>query len=347
MPTYSILIGDAKQVLQQLEKNSVQTCITSPPYWGLRDYGDPNQLGQEETPEEYIANLVMVFREVWRVLRKDGTLWLNLGDSYWGGKGMNGNTKARNTADERGAIQSKGTPLQSFRPLDGKHEIIKPKELCGIPWRTALALQSEGWYLRQDIIWSKPNPMPESVKDRCTRAHEYMFMLTKSPRYYYDAEVIKEPMSLSSIQRLEQDIESQNGSIRVVGKTNGTMKAVGKIDKQRGHGRRHAGFNERCDLMAKEGQRSGMRNKRSVWTVATKPYDGDHYATFPPELIKPCILAGSPIGGTVLDPFGGTGTTAATAMELGRNAVLCELNPQYLPLIQQRCDPVARQLQMF
>lgn len=337
MPSYSVIIGDARKSLQQLESNSVHTCITSPPYWGLRDYGDPNQIGQEPTPEEYVQNLVAVFREVRRVLRKDGTLWLNLGDSYAGsGKGKEGGL-------------NKG---MSFRHLEHKVKPykgngLKSKDLVGIPWRVAFALQADGWYLRQDIIWSKPNSMPESVTDRCTKAHEYIFMLTKSPRYYYDADAIKEPMSFSSIRRLNQDIERQHGSSRAIGKTNGAMKAVGKIDKQRGHSRRHAGFNDRWDLMTKEEQCSGMRNKRSVWTVATKPYRGAHFATFPPDLIKPCVLAGCPVGGIVLDPFGGTGTTAAVAMGFGCNAILCELNPEYIQLIRKRCEPVAQQLQLF
>jgi DNA modification methylase len=290
------------------------------------------EIGLEPTPDEFVAAMVGVFREVRRVLRDDGTLWLNLGDSYnnsdkWGGGGNVG----KNTVAEDGTVPS--WQVRAKRP---KMEGLKPKDLIGIPWRVAFALQADGWYLRQDIIWSKPNPMPESVQDRCTKAHEYIFMLSKSPRYYYDIEAIKEPMSLSSVERLGQDVESQSGSARVPGKTNGNMKAVGKIDKQRGHGRRHAGFNDRWDAMEKDEQCSGMRNKRSVWTVATQPFSEAHFATFPPSLIEPCILAGTPAGGVVLDPFGGAGTTGLVADRLQRDAILIELNPEYATMAERR-----------
>jgi DNA modification methylase len=292
-----ILQGNCLETLSSLEEKSVNTCVTSPPYWGLRDYGNGDQLGQEETPEKFVESLVNVFREVRRVLRDDGTVWLNLGDSYngSGGQGTKPNIMSKEAAEGRGgkAIKVNG---------------IKPKDLIGIPWRVAFALQADGWYLRQDIIWHKPNPMPESVQDRCTKAHEYIFLLSKSPKYYYDNEAIKEDSAESSKDRLNQDIKNQKGSSRVPGKTNGTMNAVG----------------------------GEKRNKRSVWVVATQSYSEAHFATYPPELIKPCILAGCPEGGTVLDPFGGSGTTAQVARNLNRNAILCELNPEYVEIAKGR-----------
>lgn len=328
-----ILHGDALTVLRtQFADESVQCCVTSPPYWGLRDYGVEEQLGLEATPELYVAKMVEVFSEVRRVLKNDGTLWLNLGDSYAGsGRGNNPNGKQGT---------NKGT---SFDPENSGFVPIglKPKDLVGIPWRVAFALQADGWYLRSDIIWSKPNPMPESVTDRPTKAHEYLFLMSKSERYYYDAAAIAEPASMSSMQRWNQDIESQIGSDRVPGKTNGTMKAVGgphKSDKQRGHGRRHAGFNDRWDAMEKTEQCSGMRNKRTVWEISTQPYAEAHFATFPQKLIEPCILAGAPVGGLVLDPFTGSGTTLMVAQQLGRQGVGIELNAEYIALAGRRCQ---------
>jgi DNA modification methylase len=270
---YRVLIGDCIESMRGLPDQSVHTCVTSPPYFGLRDYGMPGQIGLEETPEAFVARLVEVFREVRRVLRDDGTLWLNLGDSF-----------------------------------------AKDKNLLGIPWRVAFALQANGWFLRQDIIWHKPNPMPESVTDRCTKAHEYIFLLSKSARYFYDADAIKEASAESSIARLSQPtLDQQAGSTRVPGKTNGNMKAVG----------------------------GETRNRRSVWTVTTKPFKGAHFATFPPDLIEPCILAGCPVGGTVLDPFGGSGTTAGVALRNSRNAILCELNPTYAAMMHDRVSSIA------
>ena len=316
-----LILGDCLTVLRTLPDQSVHCCVTSPPYFGLRDYGVDGQIGLEPTPDEYVAALVGVFREVRRVLRDDGTLWLNLGDSY-GANGSNQvpQTKCHTGSGFAGANRNGKTGLPA-------------KNLIGIPWRVAFALQADGWYLRSDIIWSKPNPMPESVTDRPTRAHEYLFLMAKSERYYYDHEAIKEPMSVSSISRLTQpNIDLQSGSDRVPGKTNGPMKAVGKVDKQRGHGRRHAGFNDRWDAMTKENQCSGMRNKRSVWEIATTPYSGAHFAVFPEKLIEPCIMAGCPEGGTVLDCFGGSGTTAVVAVKNDRKAILIELNGEYINL---------------
>jgi DNA modification methylase len=292
-----ILQGNCLETLSSLEEKSVNTCVTSPPYWGLRDYGNGDQLGQEETPEKFVESLVNVFREVRRVLRDDGTVWLNLGDSYCG-TGHKGDT-----IDSR----YEGRNGQKVA-LNNKIQGLKSKDLVGIPWRVAFALQADGWYLRQDIIWHKPNPMPESVTDRCTKAHEYIFLLSKSPKYYYDNEAIKEDSAESSKDRLNQDIKNQKGSSRVPGKTNGTMNAVG----------------------------GEKRNKRSVWSIPVASYSEAHFATYPPKLIKPCILAGCPEGGTVLDPFGGSGTTAQVASNLNRNAILCELNPEYVEISKGR-----------
>ena len=303
--SYKIHLGDCIESMKAMPAQSVHTCVTSPPYFGLRDYGMDGQIGLEDTPDAFVARLVDVFREVRRVLRDDGTLWLNLGDSYAGsGKGPSGNLGKSH--DERNMTHTKASSLVP----DG----LKPKDLIGIPWRVAFALQADGWYLRQDIIWHKPNPMPESVTDRCTKSHEYVFLLSKGPRYYFDNEAIKEPAAESSLARLSQaTLDQQAGSARVPGKTNGNMKAVG----------------------------SDMRNKRSVWTVTTKPFKGAHFATFPPDLIEPCILAGAPRGGVVLDPFGGSGTTAGVAIKNGRSAVLCELNPEYAALVPSRINSIA------
>jgi len=305
-------------VLPTLAAESVHCCVTSPPYFGLRDYGHPGQLGLEPTPDEYVSNMVEVFRCVRDLLADDGTLWLNLGDSY-AGSANNGGTTSKTM---------QGTQAATGRNLPTKRgDGIKQKDLLGIPWRVAFALQADGWYLRQDIIWSKPNPMPESVTDRCTKAHEYIFMLSKSARYYYDQGAIKEPAIYAGITGMDEsgykDAQAFEGK-------------HAKADKQRGHSRRHAGFNDRWDAMSKKEQSSGMRNKRSVWTVATKPYSGAHFATFPPELIEPCILAGAPAGGIVLDPFFGSGTTGQVCQQLGRQWIGCELNPAYEDLQLER-----------
>lgn len=353
----TIYNGDALEVLQSLPDESVQCCVTSPPYWGLRDYGVAGQLGLEATPEAYVERMVSIFREVKRVLREDGTLWLNLGDSYAGGGRGGGSQDCKQRTNEGSLIAP--TPMTAFRPGAGRADIvdergqrnrngigpvkgIKPKDLIGIPWMVAFALRADGWYLRSDIIWAKPNPMPESVMDRPTRSHEYLFLLTKRPRYYYDADAIKEPASESSIERWSQDIDSQEGSHRANGgmKTNGTMKAVGgpRSEKQRGHSRRHDGFNDRWDQMERDEQCSGMRNKRDVWTVPPAAYKEAHFATFPPDLIKPCILAGSRPGDTILDPFFGSGTTGLVATELGRKCIGIELNPDYCTMAVNRTN---------
>ena len=267
---YEVYLGDCRSVLSSLPEESINCCVTSPPYWGLRDYGTSEQIGLEDDPDAFVEELVKVFKEVRRVLRDDGVLWLNLGDSYAGN-----NSRASNNG--RAGF---GTPREGVFNRTGKG--LKPKDLVGIPWLVALALRNDGWYLRQDIIWHKPNPLPESVKDRCTKSHEYIFLLSKSQTYYFDYQAIREP-------------------------------AVGSTD-------------------------DGLKNKRSVWSVPVKPFKGSHFATFPRDLIKPCILAGSPPGGVVLDPFGGSGTTVAVALEEQRKGVAIELNADYLPLIQQRID---------
>lgn len=305
MTSTTIFVGNCKETLSYLPDQSVHTCVTSPPYFGLRDYGMSDQIGLEETPESFVAELVDVFREVRRVLRDDGTLWLNLGDSY-----SNGGRKTR-APDDKLPHRKNG-----FRPSDG----MKPKDLLGIPWRVAFALQADGWYLRQDIIWHKPNPMPESVKDRCTKAHEYIFLLSKSPNYYFDSGTIKEP---------------------AVGKSTGAADSFKRTNSKRGvaHvGQTTGTHRENRPDVPYDGD---TRNRRDVWTVATKPYKGAHFATFPPDLIEPCVLAGCPIGGIVLDPFGGSGTTGMVANKHGRDAWLCELNPDYAQLALERIGPGA------
>lgn len=319
--TVTILIGDCLHHLRSLPSQSVQSCVTSPPYFGLRDYGHDGQLGMEPTPQDYVSNMVNVFREVKRVLKDDGTLWINIGDSYVA------NTTG-NSARTRPTRMTGGVATQlagGKRPDKKPTGTLKQKDLIGIPWRVAFALQDDGWYLRQDIIWHKPNPMPESVQDRCTKAHEYIFMLTKSAKYFYDAGAIAEAAIYSGLTGQSasgyKDAKIFNGK---------------HSDKQRGHSRMHAGFNERWDAMSKLQQSSGMRNKRSVWSIATKPFAGAHFATFPPELPEICIKAGSKKRDVILDPFGGAGTTALVADRLGRNAVLIELNPSYAEIARRR-----------
>lgn len=324
-----IEFGDCREIMRRWAEQGVkaQTCVTSPPYYGLRDYGHDGQLGLEETPKQYIAAMVEAFRCVWDVLEDDGTLWLNIGDSY-NGSGATGDQGKQHT--NAGSV---GRP-----DARGGYVGLKQKDLIGIPWMLAFALRADGWYLRQDIIWHKPNPMPESVRDRCTKAHEYIFLLSKSQKYYYDADAIAEPVTDSTAIRLLQDIDNQIGSDRVPNKTNGTMKAVGgkKFTSDMGGGGTtfvgHSGYTKADGTSSLK----ATRNKRSVWTVTTKSYKGAHFATFPPDLITPCILAGAPAGGVVLDPFMGSGTTAAVAILNGRNYLGCELNPAYKELQDER-----------
>ena len=362
-----ILIGDARKRLAELPAGSVRTCITSPPYFGLRDYGtaswdggDPecphtgkpmatkaninrntgggndvknataleffrercercgamridSQMGLEETPDAYVAEMVLLFREVWRVLADDGTLWLNLGDSYSGsGKGPAGNLGAKH--DERNMEHTKAS---GNVPIG-----LKPKDLIGIPWRVAFALQADGWYLRQDIIWAKPNPMPESVTDRCTKSHEYVFLLSKSARYYYDNVAIKEPNA---------------NPIRTNYTPGKRAYAEGNTEQLPGkRTRRNEGFEKYANGEIPQG-----RNKRDVWTIASKPFKGAHFAVMPEALVEPCVLAGSAEGDTVLDPFTGSGTVAVVALRHGRNFVGTELNPEYGEIAKKRISDAA------
>jgi DNA modification methylase len=305
---YTIIEGDCIKGMRTLPDCCIQTCITSPPYFGLRDYGKEEQIGQEETPDRYVAKMVEVFREVRRILREDGTVWLNLGDSY----ARQGGTKGKPRHwDGREADAMKD--MATFRNL--ADEIgLKPKDMVGIPWRVALALQSDGWYLRQDIIWNKPNPMPEAVTDRCTKAHEYIFLLSKNQRYYFDNEVIREPSVTPTDGRGSWEERKKDGHPMRYGMAN-----------------RGDGFK-----MPSISAPNGGRNKRSVWTVTTKPFRGAHFATFPKDLIEPCVLAGCPEGGTVLDPFTGSGTTCVVALKNNRRFVGTELNPDYIKIARTR-----------
>jgi DNA modification methylase len=371
LPSCEIRCGDCREVLKLLPAEMAQCCVTSPPYWGLRDYGtaeweggEPGcehkrpyhafpdhsgeayngstrgnqgsttataisysntcakcgarridaQLGLESTPEEYINKMAVVFREVWRVLRDDGTLWVNMGDSYATSNPAGRRDSGNGTNRKFGDHEIDGSFGNSTRKQSG----LKPKDLCGIPWRLAFALQADGWYLRSDIIWHKPNPMPESVTDRPTKAHEYIFLLSKQQRYFYDAEAIREPVQFDS--RNEQ-----------WGKTLVTTFHDHSNDQSQGL------MQKKPNGFVRMSNPAG-RNKRSVWTVATQPYAEAHFATFPEDLIKPCILAGSRPGDTVLDPFGGSGTTGKVAIELGRSAILIELNPQYAALAKNRTN---------
>ena len=296
----TILYGDCRDTLKQFDEQA-RTCITSPPYYGLRDYGgEENQIGQEKTPEEFIDQLVNVFKEVRNVLTDDGTLWVNLGDSYYNYRPGKGQSYPKQSVSKT----NQDLPTQCNKrgnKLDG----LKEKDLIGIPWMFAFAMRSDGWYLRQDIIWHKPNPMPESVKDRCTKSHEYIFLLSKNKKYYYDNEAIKEPV--------KQDWGTRN-------RTNGKYHNSGSGLSP------HSGLTKSYD----------RKNKRDVWSITNKPYKGSHFAVFPPDLITPCILAGSEKGDIILDPFMGSGTTAMVAKQLGRDYIGCELHEEYSNLIDQR-----------
>jgi len=296
----TILYGDCRDTLKQFDEQA-RTCITSPPYYGLRDYGgEENQIGQENTPEEFIDQLVSVFKEVRNVLTDDGTLWINLGDSYYNYRPGKGQSYPKQSVSKT----NQDLPTQCNKrgnKLDG----LKEKDLIGIPWMFAFAMRSDGWYLRQDIIWHKPNPMPESVKDRCTKSHEYIFLLSKNKKYYYDNEAIKEPV--------KQDWGTRD---RTKGKYHNTGSGLSP----------HSGLSKSYD----------RKNKRDVWSVTNKPFKGSHFAVFPPDLITPCILAGSEKGDIILDPFMGSGTTAMVAKQLGRDYIGCELHKEYGNLIDQR-----------
>lgn len=326
--TVRLLVGDVREVLKALPSESVHCVVTSPPYYGLRDYGVPGQIGLESTPAEYIAQMVAVFREVGRVLRSDGTCWINIGDSYAGsGKGPSeslnkGNPHAHDAAVAMTRISSKNTLRggKGLGPNDKYSAALlgggnvapgcKPKDLIGIPWMLAFALRADGWYLREDIIWSKPNPMPESVQDRPTKAHEYLFLLSKSRAYYYDADAIREEAAYGFCE--------QSGDMygRVRGADHRDVRAVATHTSTPGTG--------------------GTRNKRSVWTIPTEAFSEAHFATYPTALVEPCIKAGSPPGGVVLDPFFGAGTTGLVADRLGRDCIGIELNEQYAEMARRR-----------
>lgn len=328
---------DVMDGLKAIDAESIQCCVTSPPYWGLRDYGVEGQLGLEKTPEEYIEKMVQVFRGVHRVLKKDGTLWINIGDSYYGSWGNCGAREGKQRVKNFESFERKGQAKR--RPSASlPHQHLKPKDLVGIPWMLAFALRSDGWYLRQDIIWSKPNPMPESVTDRCTKSHEYIFLLSKSQKYYYDAEAIR-----TTPKDFDDDTRRMDAQRTPAGWDNskgngghGRFHKAGRADKQRGHKRPHNGFNDRWDGMTTEEQQANGANKRSVWNIATKGYPEAHFATFPPALIKPCILAGSREGDTVLDTFFGSGVTGEVARDHGRKCDGIEIHPDYCELSLKR-----------
>jgi len=310
----TILVGDARLRLSEISDKSVRCCVTSPPYFGLRDYGHDEQIGLESTPDEYVKSMVGLFREVWRVLADDGTLWLNLGDSYAGSnKGVMADGSIVGGAKQQTSRGTMDGAIQKGFTGPG----IKPKDLIGIPWRVAFALQADGWYLRQDIIWAKPNPMPESVTDRCTKSHEYLFLLSKSARYFYDAAAIAEESSKEGIAR------TRRGSSE-------TMKSVHGAPGQTAHGMNKP-RNADAERIVDE-----TRNKRDVWTIPTKGFPGAHFAVMPRALVEPCVLAGSRENDLVLDPFAGSGTVGVVALQHQRNFVGIELNPKYALMAANR-----------
>jgi len=344
-----IEFGDCRETMRRWAAEGIkaQTCITSPPYYGLRDYGRDGQIGLEETPQMYVDAMVEVFRCVWDVLEDDGTLWLNIGDTYY-------NYRGRTDAFCKQTVSKTMQDLPSHSPTrNNKLEGLKGKDLIGIPWMLAFALRADGWYLRQDIIWHKPNPMPESVKDRCTKAHEYIFLLSKSDKYHFDSAAIEEPIQDVTALRMLRGVSDTHKNVNgAPGQTKHSMNQPRpnvrkEFDSSMGGGGTsfvgHSGY-KKADgtLMIKP-----TRNKRSVWTVNTKPFKGAHFAVFPEELIEPCILAGAPSNGIVLDPFMGSGTTAAMALRLGRQYLGCELNEDYKPLQEERIAKESRPLEKF
>lgn len=304
--SHILIRADARRI--PLADGSVHCVVTSPPYWGLRDYGVAGQIGLERTPGEFVAAIVSTFREVRRVLRADGTLWLNLGDKYaydakWGGRsGWKHTAEANGAAGYRNRVDSG----------------LKPKDLIGIPWRVAFALQDDGWFLRSDVVWSKPNPMPESVTDRPTKSHEYIFLLTKSERYYFDSDAVRQP-------------QTGNAHSRGKGLTPKTVERTG-LDLVKANRTFHA------STAKYHVAPDGCRKIRTVWEIPTHQYPGSHFATFPPAIVRPCVLAGSPKGGVVFDPFGGSGTTVVVAQALGRRGVMTDLSPEYLALARRRIE---------
>lgn len=366
----TFLQGDVFDRLKELPSDHFDTIITSPPYWGLRNYEVDGQIGMERTLGEHLDTLVRLCEELKRVLKPSGTFWLNYGDCY--ATSPNGrsasDTKAAGNDDRTfrdkpfSTIGSIYDPDRSQVPQTKSHTgsesikgrivaggLLKPKDLCMIPNRLAIALQEAGWWVRSEIIWAKPNPMPESVTDRPATSHEKIWLLTKSARYYYNNEAVRMPAAPTSEKRWMEDIDAQEGSWRANGGTKDyPMKAVGgprRSDKQRGHSRRHAGFNDRWDLMSRKEQSENGRNLRNyepapleVWNIATHPFSEAHFATFPPELVERCIKAGCPVNGTVLDPFGGSGTTALVAAIMGHDSISVELNPKYIEIAKRRIE---------
>jgi DNA modification methylase len=343
---YVLKQGDCVEVLHAMESESVHCCITSPPYWGLRDYGVEGQIGLEKTPDEYVERMREVFAEVRRVLRPDGTLWLNLGDSYVSAKGRHSNKQQTISGRPR------NEPGQGKRPDLRGHAVLKDKDLTGIPWRVALALQEDGWYLRSDIIWHKRNCLPESVRDRPTKAHEYIFLMTKNGKYFYDADAIREPLALGTPERamrgLSEHHKYANGvpgqgrsnihkprrNAQTVGRTERKMDDTGYGGDGTGlHG--HSGY---FDADGKPRFNPLGRNKRTVWTVSTQAFKGAHFATFPEKLIEPCVRAGCPKDGVILDPFNGAGTTGVVALKNGRKYIGIELKREYLELARKRIE---------
>lgn len=323
-----ILVGDAYEKLATIEDESIQCVVTSPPYWGLRDYGIEGQIGLEDDMNFYLASLLMVFEQVWRILKRDGTLWVNLGDSYAGGMSRRGKSKSGKQHSNSGSVFAKG---KGSKVPTG----LKPKDLCGVPWRFALAMQKEGWYLRQDIIWHKPNPMPESVRDRCTKAHEYIFLFTKNKKYYFDNDAIREACKTKAPSGNKQ--RKQRPSQSVLKKGN----QAGSIPWSPTTFHNHENDLELGQRITNKSNHPKGKNKRSVWTVTPKPFKGAHFATFPPDLIEPCILAGSRKGDTVLDPFFGAGTVGIVAKKHGRKYIGIELNPDYAEKAKSRIEATA------
>ena len=313
-----IINGDCLTELKKLPDESVHCCVTSPPYWGLRDYGVDGQIGLEKTPDEYVEKLVNVFREVKRVLKNDGTVWLNLGDSYSSTVSTNGGYSAKSTLAGFSSPDTKGRIANEAGERRRLETGLKPKDLVGIPWRVAFALQADGWYLRSDIIWHKPNPMPESVTDRPTKSHEYIFLLAKSQKYYFDNEAVGSPIQEDTIERYKRSWNGDGMRDFPSGPQNHIQKFMDPQNKKR-----------------------EWANIKTVWTVTTKPFKEAHFATFPEKLIIPCIKAGCPKGGVVLDPFGGSGTTGVVAEKLGRDYILIELNPNYIEMADNRTWNVA------
>lgn len=353
--------GDCRDVLKTLAPGSVRCCVTSPPYWRQRDYGAAGQIGLEATPEEFVARLVTVFAEVGRVLADDGTLWLNLGDCW------SGAAKASLRGQDKSGLTSTKTQEHSPSGLGRLSPGYKPKDLVGIPWMTAFALRADGWFLRQCNIWAKPNTMPESVRDRSTVSHEYVFMLTKRADYFYNADAARTPMAPTSETRLAQDVNGQTSRANAGRKTNGPMRAVSRLtgsphgrhvlgenlpegerrDKQRGHSRRHAGFNDRWDAMTETEQQSAGANLRSVWWIAPAQSKEAHFAVMPDRLARICILCSTEPGDVVLDPFAGTGTTGAVAVAEGRRFLGVELDPDYCAIARRRIAEAAAQGNLF